>query len=330
MDITNIKDKIPAKYNKFRYKEINNCNVSLNCQYDDLNIFDKYKLNTKILDNGKVYSFILFDINLDNTSSSFNLINRRYLNNKYFISINNHDIYNDYDFNSAFNNLLPFMKLNLVSTLYNSIKFIVKPNTLSFNTQYKQIPLHNDNGEVYGYDIIFNEKPIDTISLQRYFDSIIPYLKQEDIINNVYLLKFKDNDIPRKVSYSDDVFYTKNLNIWESSPIRVYKENKEYDKYFPVEYKYFNYNKMINLEEMISIEVCKEEKYDKILELENENIVFSKFKEYILKKRKVNYSDTEILFLINKYTIEYDSCCVGLNIEKTDKIYSLTYKFKLK
>ena len=44
----------------------------------------------------------------------------------------------------------------------------------------------------------------------------------------------------------------------------------------------------------------------------------------------MNFNDDEILFLINKYDIEYDSICIGLNINKNEKIYNLTYKFKLK
>lgn len=330
LDISDIKDKLPSSLNKYRYKEINNCNVSLTCKYDDLNIYDKYKLNTKISSDGKVYSFILFDINLDNTVMSFNIMNRRYVRNKYFISINNHDIYNYYDFNKIFNVLLPFMKLNLITTLYNKISFILKPNTLSFNTQYKQFPLTLENGKTYAYDIFYHEKTLDKISLQRYFDSIVPLIKKENIIKDVYSLKYKDNDIPRIVSYTNDVFYSRDMNIWEYSPIKVFNEDKSSYDYTPLEYKYFNSNKLINLEEEISIPICKEALYDKILELETDEMVFNKFKEYILNRLKVTYNDDEILFLINKYNIEYDSCCVGLNLEKIDKIYSLTYKFKLK
>lgn len=330
LDISDIKDKLPSSFNKYRYREINKCKNSLSCIYDDLNLYDKYKLNTKVSEDETVYGFILFDIDLNNTVMSFNIMNRRYIRNKYFISINSHDIYNNYDFDKVFNILLPFMKLNLVSFLYNNVKFIVKPSTLSFNTNYKQLPLRKENGETYAYDILYHEHPLDTISLQRYFDSIVPLIKQENIIRDVYSLKYKDNDIPRVVSYTNDVFYSENLNIWEYSPMKIYNEDNSYYEYTPLEYKYFNDNRLINLEESISIPVCKEEVYDKILEYEKDDFVFRKFKTYILNKRRVSYNDDEILFLINKYNIEYDSCCVGLNTEKTDKIYSLTYKFNLK
>ena len=43
----------------------------------------------------------------------------------------------------------------------------------------------------------------------------------------------------------------------------------------------------------------------------------------------ISFTDDEILFLYNRYNVNYDSVCVGLNIDRTEKIYTLTYKFKL-
>ena len=41
------------------------------------------------------------------------------------------------------------------------------------------------------------------------------------------------------------------------------------------------------------------------------------------------FDDNEILFLYNRYKVEYDTVCVGLNAVKTQKLYTLTYKFTL-
>lgn len=351
------------------YDQINNCNSYFTCVSDDLGIYDKFSLNTKDIEyvdyenpstytyysyiiksnNGKeyvervenigytyntyvsTYGFLLMDISIDNTSNTFNLVNSKYADTKYFSYINDTDIYSEkYDISKDINKLIPFSKLNIVNKLYENISFLLKPYVMTFNTYYKQSPINDDSGHTYAYDIIQHPQVLDTISLQRYFDSIVPYIKETDIVENTYNLKYKTIEETQKTDYIDDVFYSENMNIYKYSPIRIYNDKSDYTEYYPLEYKHFNDNKFINLEEEIEIFGGESLTYNELLALENDDIVLQKFKGYMLTNNKMNFDDDEILFLINKYDIEYDSICIGLNINKNEKIYNLTYKFKLK
>ena len=53
------------------------------------------------------------------------------------------------------------------------------------------------------------------------------------------------------------------------------------------------------------------------------------FKNYINRGHLNQFDDDEILFLINKYNIEYDSTPVGLTLDKSEKLYTLKYVFTL-
>ena len=90
-----------------------------------------------------------------------------------------------------------------------------------------------------------------------------------------------------------------------------------------------NDNKLINLQEEFSINEPSTFTYEELIELEKEEYTFNKFKNYILMDKLNNFNDSEILFLYNRYKINYDTECIGLNSVKTKKLYKLTYKFTL-
>lgn len=352
------------------YKLVNSCYSTITKISDDLGIYEKFNLNTyvyKTLENytysyvenviqvkenngssvavvGGVertgystrtnlttYAFIMIDAYIDNTNASFDIVDNKYKTKKYFTYVNEHYIYDgNYNIMDSFNLLVPFSKLNLVDDLFSFNSIITNQDKYSFTTYYKQNPVYDEVGFAYAYVINKRNDNIDNITLQRYFDAIVPYIPEATSLQATYCLKYKDykHSTP-KINYRDDVFYADEINMYNYNKLRVYNSEGNYTMFEPTEYKHLNDNKLINLQEKFSIIEKGTHIYDEILDLENESVVINKFKEYILKDKLNTYTDDEILFLYNRYKVEYDAECVGLNPSKTEKIYTLTYKFTL-
>lgn len=352
------------------YKLVDSCYSTISKVSDDLGIYDKFNLNTYVYkttenytysyientiqikdSNGKAhtviggvertgygtrtnlttYGFIMIDAYIDNTSVSFSIVDNKYKTKKYFTYVNEHYIYDgNYNIMDSFNLLVPFSKLNLVDDLFSFDNIITHQEKYSFNTYYKQNPVYDDVGTAYAYTINKRNDHIDNITLQRYFDAIVPYIPEATSLQATYCLKFKNytHSTP-KINYVDDVFYADEVNMYNYNKLRVYDSDGNYTMFEPTEYKHLNDNKLINLQEKFSIKEKGVYVYDEIIALEKESVVINKFKEYILKDKLNTYTDAEILFLYNRYKVEYDAECVGLNPSKTEKIYTLTYKFTL-
>lgn len=277
------------------------------------------------------YGFIMLDAYIDNTNASFNIVDTKYKKKKYFTYINEHDIYDEgYNIQDLFNLLVPVSQINLHENLFSFSDIIMVPNKVTFNTYYKQSPVTDEFGNTYAYDINMNGARIDTITLQRYFDSIVPYIPETNVIESAYCLKFKNYKYPTEdVNYKNDVFYSQNVNIFNYNRLRVYDPNNSYTLFEPTEYKHLNDNKMINLEESFEIKEPGTYTYDELIPLEMHDYTLEKFRRYILADRLNQFNEDEILFLYNRYKIDYNTECIGLNAAKTEKIYKLTYKFKL-
>ena len=352
------------------YKLINSCYCLNSNICDDLNIYDKYNINTYIYKHtysytysytqsdvnisyaGKTsytvidtqeyvgigyntenitYGFMLFDIYADNTTTSFNIVDKKYKPVKYFTYINEHNIY-DENFNilDTFNLMLPASKLNLLENLFALDDVIVYPQRYVINTYYKQTPVNDTAGNTYAYNINLRNSHIDTFILQRYFNSIVPYIKETNTLDSTYCLKYKNYKYATDdIHYTKDIFYSENVNIYNYNKLRVYDSNNSYTLYEPLEYKHLNDNKMINLPTQFELKEPGTFTYNELLEKEKDEYVFEKFKKYLLIDKLNTYKDNEILFLFNRYGVEYDAECIGLNFNKTEKIYTLTYKFKL-
>ncbi len=349
---------------------INTCYTETTKVSDDLGIYDKFNINTytvsvnntytytytyntvSLYDDGTTsysiltentgygikneisyytYGFIMLDSYLDNTQSSFNIVDKKYKYKKYFTDINNHSIYDDkFDINNVFNLMVPFSKLNILNNLASFNDIIITPKKYSINTHYKQNKLVDDSNEIYAYNINYSNKVIDTITLQRYFDNIVPLIKKTNTLYSSYLLKYKNYKYPNdNVNYINDVFYSQDLNIYYYDKLKVYDSNNSYTLFEPIEYKYLNDSKLINLQEEFEIEEPGTFTYDELLELEKEEKVIEIFKKYIYKNSLNTFDNNQILFLYNRYNKIFDTVCVGLNISKTEKIYKLKYKFKL-
>lgn len=352
------------------YSLINNCYSTISEMSDDLSLYDRFNINTytvteyepysytytytvlETIKDDKItytvlsekegvaigtaehkttYGFIYMNAYIDNTNSSFNIIDTKYKKKKYFTYVNEHDIYDEnYNILDSFNLLIPFSNINLVENLFKFDELIVHPTKCVFNTYYKQTPLIDDAGYTYAYNINMKPNRIDTVTLQRYFNNIVPYIPQTNIINSTYCLKYKDYKyVNTDVNYLNDVFYSEDINIYNYNRLKVYDSNGSYQMFEPIEYKHLNSSKLINLSEEFEIVEKGTHTYEELIELEKDEYVFEKFKSYIRENELNAYNEDEILFLFNRYKIEYDTECIGLNAVKTQKLYTLTYKFTL-
>ena len=341
------------------YEKYNFCSSELSIDKNDLNYNkDLYMSTYRDPHNGLKYGFYVIQANIDNTSNSFrvdtqtsltskSLIEEKYeyINNiKSIFYINGVKITEKPDyFTIIFKNVAPFLNINLLENL-NKLSTIIKPNVFSIDMIYNQQLIDNTNNSteinIYKGDSFKYEKQ----SLYRYTHNIVPLITECNMINNYYYLKLKNIDktildTGKFNSIGDSILYKKNIQINSFTPHNVYtlspneKEIKSYNnidyKYTPLEYKHFNASKMINIEPSIILNLDGKYTYDELIKLQKDEIVIEKFKGYMNIGRVNKFDDNEILFLFNKYKVEYDSKSVGLNYNRTQKLYTLTYKFSL-
>jgi hypothetical protein len=86
----------------------------------------------------------------------------------------------------------------------------------------------------------------------------------------------------------------------------------------------------INLEEEFEIFISDRLGYDELLKYQSNNIIIQYFTNYINNYKTSYFTETEILFLFKKYNVLLLSYHNKLNYNFNEKLYSLTYKFKLK
>ena len=81
----------------------------------------------------------------------------------------------------------------------------------------------------------------------------------------------------------------------------------------------------------IKLKMCEEVKMAEILiEYEKEKVILEYFTKYVNKYiHNFNLDKNQILFLFNKYKIEYHSTPVVLTYLRDKKLYSLKYIFTL-
>ena len=195
-----------------------------------------------------------------------------------------------------------------------------------------------DNDTDILYDDIVKLSNEKKIKLLRYFNYITPYLKETNIIKDVWELKFMDhNNFEDIEKYS--IFSKNDINIYKYNGINVYsgnydKLNLEFDNCTNVkqyEYKHFNDNLFYNLPEEIIINEDKLYTGSEIEMLKNKNILLERKKQILLRyfiKKKLNYKDI-ILFLYNKYDSSIYIEKKKLNATKNEYTYKISYKFTL-
>ena len=110
----------------------------------------------------------------------------------------------------------------------------------------------------------------------------------------------------------------------------VHINDQQYEEITDYEYKHFNDNSFYILEPYFEININKHLTYDEIIEYEKEKVILEYFTKYINKYiHNFNLDKNQILFLFNKYKIEYHSTPVVLTYLRDKKMYSLKYIFTL-
>ena len=361
-------DYIKTYYNELYYKLINNRGVILyslstilDMKYDilvgdKLQYDDKYKIYTYNY-NGKKYAFYYININVDNTNNSFNVLNEFNLSIK-FDAIDDIKITDerfDNFFSKIFYLLEPFLRLNIFNEFAKNINTIIYPYEAEINVSYmssltnddnikKQYKLMTDDGILY--DNIVEMSKSKKIKLLRYFNYITPLLRKTYIIHNNWELQFIDatnNDIYVK---KYNVLNKDNINIYRYNGIKYYNgsyskttesfmKNSEIEQptlLSQYEYKHFNDNIVYNLPEEIYIEDTKNYTYDEIsIYKENRDQMTDEKKKILLEyfnNLGLEYSNI-ILFLFNKYDSNMTIEPIKLRANKNEKLYKVSYKFKL-
>ena len=114
-----------------------------------------------------------------------------------------------------------------------------------------------------------------------------------------------------------------------SNQIEMKNYNNLTSLYTPLEYKFYNDSVAINLEPHFEIKVQGKMTYDELREKETDEFVFKLFQKRLNGRIRKKFNDNETLFLLNKYAVSYDSVPAGLNMQHTEKLYTLTIVFDL-
>ncbi len=320
-------------------------------EYDDLGYSD-LNFNTYVDPNtGIKYGFYIIRSKFNNTSNSFKFTgiidNEPIYNLKYLQVINGTNLENlskkeqqNYITN-IYKQLSPFINLKPLNML-NYINTIIYPKNYSLNLRYSQY-INNSNNGSNEIDIKKHDSIIKKLSLSRYMHNMTPLIIKTNKVNNEYKLKLKNVkatilDTGKYNSIGDSPIYKEDSYVNVNEPLKIYgisnnKEIKSYNnivgEYVPLEFKHFNCSRMINLEEKIIIISNKKYRYSELLDAQSTENTFKVFKNYINRGHINQFNDDEILFLINKYNIEYDSTPIGLTLDKSEKLYTLKYVFTL-
>lgn len=362
-----IKDEI-IKYilndNKLTEYIVKELNIQLYKRYDPLQISlikdstnnvtydEEYNINKYVDENGIIYGYYLINVNFSNDNKSINILDDS-PNIFKFSKINGIDIFNNENYIvNIFNLINPFLKKILFLEFINLVNTVVKPSMFTLNVNYYPIIYDNgntDNSHLYDgifyninneidtdksvYDIKYYNSNSKKMYLNRYLNYITPLITKTNIIENVGNLKFKTFD--KKVNSNN--IYISDLNIYKYNGVKYINTfNTLTDKnpvlldYNEVEYKHFNDNKYYIIEPEIIINLPNNLTYNELLEYETKSMSLKYFKKYINLYENYNLEDNEILFLFNRYKINYLSKSIKLNSFKTIKLYNLTYKFTLK
>ena len=320
------------------------CYADMTVKSDDLNYGD-FKLSTKVADDGTKYGFYYINSYVNNTTNTFDIVGiankKEILNMRYINYINDVNITKNPNYIALiYKQLLPFIKQQPLN-IFNDVTTVVYPKAYHIDLQYSPQKISDKVKET---NIIKNSTKLRTTSLQRYFTAITPTLVPTSYVLNEWRLKLKDVntcllDTGKYVSIGDAPIYTVPVHINTFVPYNVYstsadqKEVKSYNnitsQYTPLEYKFYNASTAINLSKQIKIEIPELLTYDQLLQKETNDNVFELFKNRLNSRMQTQFNDDESLFLFKKYNISYDSKPVGLNVSKTEKLYTLTIVFDL-
>lgn len=328
------------------YEKYDQCYSQLVVKDDDLN-YGEFGLSTKVMPDGVRYGFYYINSYLNNTSNAFNIIGiskgEALQGIKYFKYINGVNIIDTPEYvSSIYKHMLPFINQQPLNVMAN-VNSIIYPKTYPIDLIYSQ-KLQNSNNSSRETDIVRNDSKLRTMSLLRYFHAMTPWIMPAATIQNEWRLKMKDVkgqmlDTGNYLSIGDAPIYNETVHIDDYKPCRVYSTSynqidiKNYNNvtsyYTPLEYKFYNDSVAVNLEPHFEIPIPGKMTYDELLNKESEELVFELFKKRLNGRSGKKYDDTETLFLLNKYKVSYNSTSVCLNMQYTEKLYTLTIVFDL-
>lgn len=302
---------------------------------DDLGLFDSFNLNTysyfnKDTNKTENYAFYLINVELNNTSSSLNIIKDKDEYVKFIDLINGKDVSENNFIYDIYKQILPFTKNNPLDTLYSGENLMVIPKYYKFPVNYVATSYYDKANELHN-DIVFLPKPHDNIVLERYFDNIVPLFRQTESFNS-YLLKYKNVNKTFAHSYhTNEVIEKEFISIknYPGVPIIDINTNKEIKREYDLEYKHYNDNRVYNLPESFDIEIKQLLTYEDLLIAQTKQNTLEQFKKYIYQHSKNQFVDNQILFLFNRYKVDYLHNCDSLTIDLTAKLYKLVYRFTL-
>lgn len=349
-DIIESVDKTPIYTEEFKNENIGFITDN------NSSVFNKFNLLVKDVDNIR-YGYYLLKVKIDNSRNIFNI--RGILDNtalstsnfaeyipniKYITYINGIDINENRSYiKDIFKQLCPFLYINLLE-LAADTNTIMLPKIFNLHNIYSAVT-NNDIG-AKEQSLVFtkttNNKTTIT-QLQRYTNSIIPYLYKVDTPINIYNYKYKDVqkmllNTGKFASIGDIVFDSSFSTINNPLPLNIYTSNNDinisdYNKivntYLPTEYKYFNNSKMINFDSIIKLDVKKKLTYIELLDYQSEQKTIDAFKNYISKYNFDETNEDLILFLYKKYSVQYDTIPDGVFADGKTKAYKMTYIFNL-
>ena len=320
------------------------CNIEV--VSDDLGM-SYLGLSTKVMPDGTSYGFYYIHSHIDNTANSFDVTGVTEENTRTdlrFINyINGRSLVKDPEYIvNIYKELAPFIKQQPLSAMAD-ISTIVYPKTYPYNMIYSQVPATTVKGATET-EIIRNDKTVRTMSLLRYFHAMTPLITQRSQIKNEWRLKLKNIDADlldtgTLLSIGDAPIYNESIHIDKFTPYGVWsswpnednvpKYNNRVSEYTPLEYKFYNNSRAVMLDDEFKVNVSKRLTYKEVLDNETPQAVMMHFANYIEKTKK-RFTDDELVFLLNKYDVSFDSMPSGLDISRKEKLYELSLVFKLK
>ena len=222
----------------------------------------------------------------------------------------------------------------------SDVNTIIYPKTFSFDMIYSQVPAANGVKET---EIIKNPVSLRTMSLFRYFHAMTPLIVPTTQIWNEWRLKLKNIDAQlldtgKYISIGDAPIYSTNLHIDKFVPYAVYTKsynekdiadyNNKVEDYMPLEYKFYNASQVICLEPHVAVKIQGNMTYNEMLAHETNEEVMKAFKSYV-KRTKKSFTEDELIFLLNKYSVSFDSVPIGLDVTQKEKLYTLSIVFDL-
>lgn len=330
---------------------------------------DSSYINVKEND-GKLYLYVVVDVALDNTSLSFNL-DDKYVHERFnFINGDKLTKSNiDKLFSKYYHYLLCLVKDNIFKKFLNDHNTsIVVPETLYYINKYNTTKLDDSKtNNLYRYRAEWNDYNNMIISINRYFSSCTPYLKETSTVPSYYskfMIKYdelvKNGNYQHKLTNVDDsmIIHIEDINIYEANKIRLIDSINKVIMDDPItffEYKHFNNSLQYNLEKEFTIEypgIVDKQTLDAIIDSKNDttfssksewnyfnnSIEFKLFKEYVQRKylyddennyENITMYDIHFLFLFNKYNISYIVKNVYTDLINNKDMYKIVYTYTL-